>query len=108
LDRIYFADWSVESIEESAFENCTSLEGLSLPEGLKYIGPRAFKGCTSLEWVQIPGSVEYIDAEAFSGCCNLVSLGFAPVSDDTLKHKHGITEDGEYANLLIQHGEEIL
>ena len=49
----------VLSISYESFENCTALESVTLPEGLKSIGD-TFEGCTSLKKMNIPDSVEYL------------------------------------------------
>ena len=44
----------VKKIGMSAFENCSSLTGITLPESLKYIDWYAFQGCTNLTEIKIP------------------------------------------------------
>ncbi|MBR3438445.1 MAG: leucine-rich repeat protein, partial [Clostridia bacterium] len=41
--------YPVTSIGDSAFENCTGLTDITIPESVKTIGNRAFYGCTGLE-----------------------------------------------------------
>lgn len=56
----------VEVILNEAFENCTNLTSVTLPESLiKLEGQGAFGGCTSLEELVIPDSVTEIDWEVF-------------------------------------------
>ena len=62
---------TLETIEASAFINCTALRGIYLPEGLTYIGADAFYGCVSLESICIPSTTEYIESGAFDGCSSL-------------------------------------
>ena len=62
----------VTSIGESAFEDCTNLESIQIPDSVTSIGESAFEDCTSLESIQIPDSVTSIGYNAFSGCTNLV------------------------------------
>ena len=65
---------SVTSIGSYAFENCTSLMSITIPESVTSIGYRAFEGCTSLTSVTIPDSVTSIVAGAFEGCTSLTSI----------------------------------
>jgi uncharacterized repeat protein (TIGR02543 family) len=64
----------VTAIESEAFEGCSGLSSVSLPQGLSKIGWAAFKDCTSLVSVSIPASVSYIDYYVFSGCTSLTNI----------------------------------
>ena len=67
-------DFSVTSIGGSAFECCTALESVSIPDSVTSIGGWAFNGCYSLRSVTIPGSVTSIGEDAFSYCESLESI----------------------------------
>ena len=41
------------SIGNSAFENCSSLKALDIPESVSYIGSNVFKGCTSINSLSV-------------------------------------------------------
>lgn len=73
---------NVESIETTAFINCTSLKGdLSLPN-LTYIGGDSFKNCTGITSVSNLGSITTLDSIAhsdsafgpFINCTGLISV----------------------------------
>lgn len=64
----------VISIGNKAFWECTSLTGVTIPEGVTSIGDRAFEDCTSLTSVTIPEGVTSIGNDAFSLCVNLTSI----------------------------------
>ncbi len=51
---------SVTSIEDWAFENCTSLTSVTIPDSVTSIGEYAFSGCKSLTSITIPDSVTSI------------------------------------------------
>lgn len=53
------------------FENCETLEAITIPDTVEEIGTAAFKNCTNLETAIIPDSVEEIADDAFVGCNNL-------------------------------------
>lgn len=52
----------------------TSFQELSFFIGLTYITDRAFEGCTSLNAIDIPNKVTTIGSFAFSGCSGLTSV----------------------------------
>ena len=62
------------TIGENAFDGCTALTTLSLPENVVSIGENAFRNCTGLTSVTIPNSVTSIGDGAFSGCTGLTSV----------------------------------
>ena len=65
---------SVTNIGESAFSGCTSLANVTIPNSVTSIGSSAFSGCTSLASVTIPNSVTNIGESAFSGCTDRKSV----------------------------------
>ena len=62
------------SIESSAFQYCTSLENINIPDSVTSIGNNAFQYCTSLENINIPGSVTRIEGYAFYCCTSLENI----------------------------------
>ena len=61
-------DYSVTSIGDWAFYQCSSLTSVTIPSSVKSIGDWAFRDCSSLTSVTIPNSVTSIGNYAFSGC----------------------------------------
>lgn len=55
----------LKGIEAGVFQNCESIEEISLPEGLTEIGNKAFYKCTSLRSVELPEGIRTIGNEAF-------------------------------------------
>ena len=75
-ERVKFAGkkYTVTSIGESVFENCTGLTSVTIPNSVTTIGTSAFEGCKGLTSVTIPNSVTTIGEEAFFGCKGLTSV----------------------------------
>ncbi len=65
---------SVKKIEDYAFENCSSLESLSFGDSLEMIGTGAFSNCDKVESLTIPSKVKKIGDLAFRDCQALTEL----------------------------------
>ncbi len=66
--------YSVTMIGGDAFEDCSGLTSVSIPNSVTTIWPYAFSGCSGLTSVSIPNSVTIIGSRAFSGCSGLTSV----------------------------------
>ena len=64
----------VTSIGKNAFDGCSDLTYVTIPNSVTSIGDDAFKGCSSLTSVTIPNSVTSIGNGAFSNCHGLTSV----------------------------------
>ena len=64
----------VESIGTSAFYFCSSLTKITIPAGVKEIEDDTFGFCSGLTEIVIPASVEKIGREAFMGCTSLETV----------------------------------
>ena len=65
---------SVTSIGDHAFEDCTNITSITIPDSVAHIGWYAFYDCISLTSITIPESVTSIGIRAFSGCESLTSI----------------------------------
>ena len=66
--------YRVTSIGDFAFNICSSLRAITIPDGVISIEYRAFFGCQSLTNITIPNSVKSIGTEAFYDCSSLTSI----------------------------------
>ncbi|MDD7528895.1 MAG: leucine-rich repeat domain-containing protein [Bacteroidales bacterium] len=66
--------YSVTSIGDYAFDGCSGLTSVTIPNSVTSIGEYAFYECSGLTSVTIPNSVTSIGSCAFSGCSGLTSV----------------------------------
>jgi hypothetical protein len=65
---------SVTSIGHAAFQNCTGLTSVTIPNSVTSIGEYAFNFCAGLTLLTIGNSVTFIGEAAFEGCSGLTSI----------------------------------
>ncbi len=66
--------YPVIGVGARAFADNTSLEKVTIPEGVTFIGSQAFSSCTNLIEIIIPNSVTSIGETAFIGCESLAKI----------------------------------
>ena len=79
--------YNVNTIGWAAFNNCSGLTSVTIPNSVTFIDNGAFYGCSGLTSVTIPNSVTSISESTFSGCSGLTSV----------KIPNSVTEIGDYA-----------
>ena len=97
---------SVTSIGGSAFDGCTGLSNITIPNSVTSIGGYTFSGCTGLSNITIPNSVKSIGDNAFSGCTSLTEM-IIPNSVNEINNKifKGCTN---LRRLIVEDGAEEL
>ena len=76
--------YSVTSIGDAAFSDCSGLTSVTIPNSVTSIGDRAFYYCSGLTSVTIPNGVTSIGGSAFYGCNGLTSIVSNAVVPPTL------------------------
>ncbi len=111
--------YSVTSIGSDAFEYCSGLTSVTIPNSVTSIGAEAFYNCSGLTSVTIPNSVTSIGSSAFYKCSGLkkvivpnidlknwCSITFANSSANPLDYAHHLysDENTEITKLVIPDG----
>ena len=82
-------------IGESAFEDCSSLTSVTIPNSVTGIGGSAFYNCSSLTSIDIPNSVTSIGERAFEECGGLTSCtigsGVTTINDSAFYYCTSLT-----------------
>ena len=66
--------YTVTEIASLAFDSCTKLNAVTLPEGIIAIREFAFSHCENLTQINIPESTKQIGSYAFSNCKKLKNI----------------------------------
>jgi hypothetical protein len=61
-------------ISDYAFEECSGLSEITLPDSVKSIGYGAFYGCGDLSKITLSDGLTYIDSDAFVECSSLSEI----------------------------------
>ena len=96
---------SVTIIEEKAFLGSTiktiDIEDSDNGIGIKYIDRHAFQNCTNLIEIDIPNTIELIDATAFNGCGQLKAINIEDGSDKYYSPKNSVFSGVVYEKTSI-------
>ena len=90
----------VTEIGQRAFQHCTGLINITLPNGITTIHANAFIACTGLTRITIPASVTNFGAGPFSYCSNLSSIT-VDSANKTFSSANGIVFDKNGTSLLL-------
>ena len=89
--------YPVVAIGDWAFENCTAITSITIPNGVNFICRYAFSFCISLESITIPDSVTLIGDEACFCCRSLNNVYY----DGTKRQKAKIIISTNYNEDLL-------
>ncbi len=97
--------YPVTSIGWYAFEGCTGLTSIEIPDKVTSIGDRAFEGCTGLISVSIPDSVTSIGWCSFEDCDSLANIYISDIAAWCNINFEHYSSPLNYAEYLYLNGE---
>ena len=71
----------IKKIDSSAFSDCVVLKKLILPSTIEYIGSNAFNECRSIESFEMPNNVKKIEKYTFWRCKGLKNINLGNVAE---------------------------
>ena len=92
--------YPVTKIGSYAFDDCSKITSISLPEGMREIEVYAFENCSGLISVKIPASVTVIDIEAFSNCSNLAGIWVDSANTVYSSDTFGVLYSKDYKKII--------
>ena len=95
-ETTYTVPATVTTFTTSAFENCTALAQINLPNSLTDMASRTFYGCTSLTEVTLPDGVTQLMGSNFTDCSALEKVtlpeGITYIGNGAFKNCSALTE----------------
>lgn len=98
----YAINSNVKKIYDNAFEKCTYLQSITIPEGVISIGSLGFSGCSNLSSVVLPSGMKTLGYGAFSWCTELKSIEI-PQSLTSID-SYAFTDCSKLASIKIPEG----
>ncbi len=74
---------SVSSLGEAAFEHCSALRTVTIGSGVPKLSSDVFYGCSFLSSITIPNNVQSIEDNAFGCCYSLADVTIEDADDET-------------------------
>ena len=97
--------YHVTAVRSYAFQNCTGITEVIIPEAVTYIGVYSFAGCTGLNRITIPKKLSTLAGNAFDGCTSLTSVIY---NAENLTSAYGIWPNENVTEVTINEGVRVL
>ena len=111
-EEVYVIKEGAQTICDYALSLCGSLNKVTIPSSVSFIGKGAFKGCNRLEEVTFKGSVPKMTSDPFDCCISLkhIIIPFGTTDDysNILNHHTDIIQEDEQNNFYKKESKEHL
>lgn len=98
----YFDGYEVKALRDYMLANNSNLTRLSFEEGVEKIGDSAFFNCTNLDGsVAMPDSAETLGVSAFEGCLKLDAVNFKTTSSLKTVNDYAFKNCVEFTNVAL-------
>ncbi len=64
-------EYAVTDIQNAAFQNCSNITSVDIPNTVTTIGSSAFEGCSNLTSIKLPEGITDVRDNTFNGCSSL-------------------------------------
>lgn len=95
LQEVIMLEGSLTTITDQAFQNCTSLSRVRIPDGVTSIGANAFEHC-AFEAISFPNTLTRIGNNAFNDCSMLKSVtipaSVTSIGTSAFQHNYSMTD----------------
>ena len=100
---VYYNNKPIECVYDGAFANNTTLQHITVPSPIGYVGNNVFENCTNLETITLGSSVTGIAISSLSGCSSF-SAFIVDESNDFLSSIDGVlfADYGDGDRVLIK------
>lgn len=97
---------TVRTISDGAFMNCTGIEHVHFGANVQSIGALGFGNCASIKSVSLPDSLEYLDkVSSFFRCSALrrfrIGNGMRALMGDAMEYVEGMPISGKFASVQM-------
>ena len=93
-----FRGYKVVGINARAFEGCTKITSIVIPDTVEFIGDLAFMGCKNLSTITVGSGLKKVGSNAFYLCKGITTVNYNGTAADWAKISIDPSENGYFIN----------